>query len=41
MFAEPAEGAVPGFDMELVGIYQGAVDVEDESAGHGCSMFEV
>jgi hypothetical protein len=27
-----AKGAVPGFDMQLVGIDQGAVDVENESA---------
>jgi hypothetical protein len=34
LFAEPAECAVPGIDVELIGIDQGTVNVEDESE-HG------
>jgi hypothetical protein len=30
-----AKGAVPGIDMELVGIDECAVDIEDESARFG------
>src|SRR6266480_784766 len=34
LFAEPAECAIPGIDVELIGIDQGTVNVEDESE-HG------
>jgi len=30
-----AKGAIPGIDMELVGIDEGAIDIEDESARFG------
>jgi hypothetical protein len=30
-----AKGAVPGIDMELVGIDEGAVDIENESVRFG------
>jgi hypothetical protein len=42
LFAEPAECAVPGIDMELIGIDQRTVNVEDESEhGDKGNVFEL